>query len=75
MVAVYVEVPEELDREFRAMIERVGLGGVADHIRLAMRRHLASPPSVEVPLLPHAGVPTPDPAPAAKSKAARKPRR
>jgi hypothetical protein len=51
VVGVYVELPEEQDRRLRALAERLGLGGITDHIRMAIDRHLANPPALAVPPL------------------------
>lgn len=63
VTGVYVELPDEQVAALDALIERLPLGGRADHIRLALARHLAAPPSVHVPEVPVANVPQPAPAP------------
>jgi hypothetical protein len=52
LTGVYVEIPDEVVAELEALCERLPLGGKADHIRLAVRRHLDNPPTVTVPPLP-----------------------
>jgi hypothetical protein len=52
VVGVYVELPEEQDRRLRELAARLGLGGITDHIRMAIDRHLAHPPTLTVPPLP-----------------------
>lgn len=41
--ALYVELPEDLDTQLRDHC-RAGGYGVADEVRMAIRRHLAHPP-------------------------------
>jgi hypothetical protein len=49
MVGRYIELTEELDRDFRAFCEKRG-ETFADQVRLAMRRHLKyPPPKADVP--------------------------
>ena len=62
-VGLYVELPEALNEELRAYCERTG-SGVAEQVRLAIRRHLTYPPAPEPPpVLPDCG-PAAQPAPA-----------
>jgi hypothetical protein len=49
--ALYVELPDQLDGELRTYCDRRGVR-IADEVRLAIRRHLANPPPVDVPPLP-----------------------
>jgi hypothetical protein len=41
-------LPEEQVRQLRELAARLGLGDIADHIRLAIDRHLAHPPTLAV---------------------------
>lgn len=50
-----VELPTELNNEFREFCERFGLGTLTQHVQLALRRYMAAPPKIEVPLLPDIG--------------------
>jgi hypothetical protein len=58
---MYVELPEDLDAEFRAFVEKYPLGTISQHVVLAIRRHMASPPAVEVAKLPAVKVQAPPP--------------
>ena len=49
---IFVELPNELVAELDEFVSRYPLGGKADHIRLALRRHMDTPPTVAVPALP-----------------------
>jgi hypothetical protein len=70
---MYVELPDELVARLDDLVRRLPLGGKADHVRMALERHLASPPTVAVPeLAPTAVASSPAPAPA--KKAVKKPR-
>lgn len=67
VTGVYVELPDSDVAALDALVAKLPLGGKADHIRLAVRRHLAHPPTVSVPELPPEEA-KPDPAPAPKKK-------
>ena len=56
---IYVELPEDLDAEFRAFVDRVPLGTISQHVAMALRRHMANPPTVAVPDLPGVKVDAP----------------
>jgi hypothetical protein len=43
---VYVELPEDLDAEFRAFVESFPVGGIAQHVQWAIRRHMDTPPTI-----------------------------
>jgi hypothetical protein len=58
MTGVYVELPDELLARLERLVGSVPIGGKADHIRLAIRRHCDYPPTVEYPDLPPVMVPT-----------------
>ena len=64
-VGRYIELPDGLDRELKAFVESHG-GRWAEHVRMAIRRHLAYPPPEAPPLAP---------LPDSPGKAARKPRK
>lgn len=68
MTPMFIELSDEDAARLDALIASLPLGGKADHIRLAVRRHLDNPPTVAVPQLPPATV-------APKPKPARKPRK
>jgi len=57
VTGVYFEVPDELLAELDALILRLPLGNRADHLRLALRRHLDAPPTVAVPAVAPVAVP------------------
>ncbi len=57
---VYVELPEDLDEALRELVKSLPFGTLTQHIVLALRRHVANPPSVEVPELPPARVTEPE---------------
>lgn len=59
---LYVELPEEMDRQLRLRCERIG-AKIADEVRAAIGRHLAYPPPV------HAYAPLPDAAEGGKKSA------
>ena len=67
VTGVYVEIPDEMVAELDELAEKMPLGNKADHIRLAVKRHLANPPTVTVPDLPPVILP-----PAEMPKRARK---
>lgn len=52
MTALYAEIPDEMMAELEEFVARYPIGGKADHLRLALRRHMDSPPTVAVPRLP-----------------------
>lgn len=56
VTGVYVELADDVVAELEELVDRLPLGSKADHIRLAVRRHLDSPPTVTVPPLPPATV-------------------
>jgi hypothetical protein len=57
LTGVYVEIPDEMVAELEKLCARLPLGNKADHIRLALRRHLDHPPTVAVSDLPAVAVP------------------
>lgn len=57
VTGVYHEWPDELLAEFRAFVAAFPLGTDREHVMMAVRRHMANPPSV-------VGVETLPPAPA-----------
>jgi hypothetical protein len=71
VTGVYVEFADEMVAELDALVASMPLGGKADHIRLAVRRHLDAPPAVAVPELPPVALPAAEP----KPKRGRKPRK
>lgn len=71
VTGVYVEMADEMVAELDALAASLPLGSKADHIRLAVRRHLDSPPTVAVPPPPPVAC-EPDPPKVAKAKPARK---
>lgn len=73
MTGVYVELADEKIAALEKLVDSLPLGSKADHIRLAIDRHLAHPPTVEVVALPVEAVKPPDPPPAKKPAA--KPRK
>ncbi len=54
---VYVELPDGLLARLDTLVGSLPLGGKADHIRLAVSRHVDSPPVLTLP--PLAPVPPP----------------
>lgn len=58
---IYVELPEDVDKELRELVESLPLGGIAQHVIMAIRRHLASPPTVTIPDLPPIAMPSQSP--------------
>lgn len=65
LTGVYVELPDEMVAELEALVKKLPIGSKADHIRLAVRRHIDNPPAVIVPSLPPTAIEgKPDPAPA-----------
>jgi hypothetical protein len=52
---VYFEFPDEFLREFRAFVDAFPLGTATEHVLLALRRHMATPPTVAAPGLPPVG--------------------
>jgi hypothetical protein len=64
MTGVYFEIADEDLAALEKLAASLPLGGKADHLRLAVKRHLANPPTVEVGALP----PLPKPAPAPPRK-------
>jgi hypothetical protein len=71
VTGIYFEVPDEDVARLDALIERLPLGNRADHLRLALRRHLDAPPTVAVPDTPPVAVPPVEP-PAPKKPRAKK---
>lgn len=67
MTGVYFEVPDDQIAELDALVLRLPLGNRADHLRLALRRHLDAPPTVAVPDVAPAAVPAVE-SPAPKTK-------
>jgi len=63
MTGVYVEIPDEMNAELEAIAGSLPLGGKADHVRMAIRRHLDNPPRVESTPLPPVPSDPPKPAP------------
>ena len=57
MTGVYVELPDELLARLESLCESIPIGGKADHIRLAIDRHIRNPPILQVPELPPETVP------------------
>lgn len=55
---IYVELPEDLEAEFREFCRSFPLGTITQHVQLAIRRHMANPPRVETPPLPDVIVPS-----------------
>ena len=51
LTGVYVEIPDEMHAALEELVKRLPLGSKADHIRLAIARHLDAPPKVEQPAL------------------------
>lgn len=64
VTGVYVEYPDELLAALDELVARLPLGNRADHMRLALARHLDSPPTVAVPALPAVEKPAEEPKPA-----------
>ena len=54
---ICVELPKDLDHEFRLFCEGFPLGTLTQHVQLAIRRYLAAPPRVELPPLPELPMP------------------
>jgi hypothetical protein len=65
---MYVELPADLDAKFRAFVERFPLGTITQHIQLAIRRHMADPPTVDVPKLGPARMEAPPEKPAKRGR-------
>jgi hypothetical protein len=66
MTPLYVEIPDEMAEQLADLCDRLPLGGKADHVRLAIARHLKTPPTVDVPDLPPMKVKPPKPPPPAR---------
>lgn len=52
VTGVYVELPDELMAEFEKFVDGFPVGTKAQHIRLALRRHMDHPPEAKVVPLP-----------------------
>ena len=48
----FFELPDELAREFEAFVDSFPVGTKAQHVRLALRRHMDHPPEAKVGPLP-----------------------
>lgn len=55
-----VELPVELNNEFRDFCDRFGLGTLTQHVQLALKRYLAAPPKIDLPPLPELPMPHAD---------------
>jgi hypothetical protein len=52
MVGLYVELRQEQRDRLQQLVDSLPLGGIADHVRLAIDRHLDNPPTVGTAELP-----------------------
>lgn len=66
MTGFYVELPDELLAEFERFVESFPLGSKAQHVRLALRRHMDNPPKAVI--TPHGETPMEGPAKPKKGK-------
>lgn len=64
----YVELPDDLLAEFEAFVDGFPIGTKAQHVRLAMRRHIDHPPTAKVSPLPPVIIEGPAKTPKRKGK-------
>jgi len=57
---LFAELPDDLVEEFRRWVESFPIGTITQHIEWAIRRHMATPPTVTEKPLAKTGVPPPD---------------
>lgn len=55
--ALNVDLPDELDSQFRKFVEDFELGTLAQHVEFAIRRHIAHPPVLTSPPYPDERMP------------------
>lgn len=56
MTGFYVELPDALLAEFERFVDGFPVGTKAQHARLALRRHMDSPPEAKIAPLPAATI-------------------
>lgn len=68
MTAIYVEIPDDMAAELEGFVKQFPLGAKADHVRLALRRHMDSPPTIVTTPLPPVTVEVPAEKPKGRAK-------